>query len=334
MNIELYNRFLKSTFNIVVSEQMEIDTVIYVKTGELIRRKDGRKFEIRNYIPRLVKDDNYTESFGYQWNKFRNLQHDSLNGKTLTEKRLISNTGWNKEKLAGMVVLECGCGPGRFTEQFYYMDAIIIAIDMSGAIDVNLSNLGLHPNILYIQDDITNLYYMKKKADYVFCYGVLQHTPDPHRTLHRLGQYAKPGGRLSVDVYRKMIQPNPFYGPKYFWRPITKNMNQEKLLKILQWYIPKYIGFDTKLRKYTVCGISIGKYILGIIPIPCWNYPKMGYSDKERVQHAIMDTFDALSPKYDRPCSYKELDIWAKKENYKEYKVAYGSNGLVLNAIR
>lgn len=60
----------------------------------------------------------------------------------------------------------------------------------------------------------------------------------------------------------------------------------------------------------------------------------MGYSDEERVQHAIMDTFDALSPKYDRPCSYKELDIWAKKENYKEYKVAYGSNGLVLNAIR
>jgi hypothetical protein len=32
-------------------------------------------------------------------------------------------------------------------------------------------------------------------------------------------------GRLSIDVYEKVKKPSPFYGPKYFWRPITKRMN-------------------------------------------------------------------------------------------------------------
>jgi 2-polyprenyl-3-methyl-5-hydroxy-6-metoxy-1,4-benzoquinol methylase len=70
---------------------------------------------------------------------------------------------------------------------------VSVPVDMSTAIDVNRENLGLHPNVLYIQDDITKLYYMNNKADYVFCYGVLQHTPNPRKTLHRLHQYAKPG---------------------------------------------------------------------------------------------------------------------------------------------
>ena len=334
MNIELFNRFLKSNFKLEVDKCVEIEQTTYIESGKLIRRRDGKIFGIKNFIPRFVEDNSYADSFGYQWNRFRALQHDSKNGKKYTEKRLIQNSRWSTKQIADKVVLECGCGPGRFTEILYKLGGIIIAVDMSNAIDVNLENLGLHANVLYIQDDITKLYYMKLKADYVFCYGVLQHTPNPRKTLHRLGQYANDGGKLSVDVYAKMDKPNPFYGPKYFWRPVTKRMNKEKLLEILQWYIPKYIKFDTKIRTKSIGNVPIGEYILGIIPVPCWNYIKMGYSDTERVQHAIMDTFDALSPEYDRPCSYKELYTWAKEENYSNFKVTYGSNGLVLNAVK
>ncbi len=331
MNIGLYNRFLKPVFDLKIHNQDNIENEIYIRNGELIRRKDGKVFKIKNYIPRFVEEDNYTDSFGFQWNKFRSLQHDSRNSKKISERRLKLNTGWSDKKLSNNVVLECGCGSGRYTEVLRQMvgGGMVIAIDMSSAIDVNLENLGLHPNILYIQDDITNLYFMKGKADYVFCYGVLQHTPNPHRTLHRLGMYLKDGGELSIDVYAKMFKPNPFYGPKYFWRPITKHMDKERLLKVLEWYIPKYIKFDTKLR-----GKILGEYILGMIPIPCWNYIGMGYSESERVQHAIMDTFDALSPQYDRPCSFNELTAWAKQENYRKFRVFYGHNGLVLNAVK
>lgn len=334
MNLNLYNRILKGRFDLSIGKTTQIESEVYVQEGVLVDRKTGKKVLIKNYIPRFVEDDNYTNSFGYQWDKFRNLQHDSVNRKHLSAERVFQNTKWKKEDLKNKIVLECGTGPGRFTEILQKTDGIIIAVDMSGAIDVNLDNIGLHSNLLYIQDDITNLYYMRGKADYIFCYGVLQHTPNPPKTLHRLVQYAKWDGKISIDVYKKYEVPSPFYGPKYFWRPITKKVKPESLLKILKWYIPKYIGFDTFLRKLSLYGKPIGYYILGIIPIPCWNYIDMGYSKAERIQHAIMDTFDALSPMYDYPCSMEELRKLAERENFKKFMVFYGSNGLVLNAVR
>lgn len=86
--------------------------------GGLIRRKDGKKITIENYIPRFVKEDGYAESFDYQWNRFRTLQHDSKNGNNLAEERLLKDTEWDKNQLAESVIIECGCGPGRFTEIF------------------------------------------------------------------------------------------------------------------------------------------------------------------------------------------------------------------------
>lgn len=47
-----------------------------------------------------------------------------------------------------------------------------------------------------------------------------------------------------------------------------------------------------------------------------------------------MDTFDALSPQYDRPCSFKEFKAWADLEEYTIYSVKGARNGLVLNATR
>lgn len=334
MNLNLYELFFSKWFDIHIEETVEVDEKKYVKNGYLENKSTGKRIVIRDYIPRFVEDNNYTNSFGYQWNKFRNLQHDSVNGKRLTANRVRENTKWKSSEIEGKVVLECGSGPGRFTEYFYKQNCIIIAVDMSGAIDVNRENLGLHPNVIYIQDDITKLWYLKNAADFIFCYGVLQHTPNPRKTLHCLTQYMKEDSKISVDVYEKVDYPSPFYGPKYFWRPITKEMNEEKLLKIIKWYMPKYIKFDTFIRKINIAGCPIGGYILGCIPIPCWNYLNCGYSDKERLEHAIMDTFDALSPAYDRPCSISEFRSWAEKERFRKFKVFHGANGLVLNAMK
>lgn len=333
MNINLYHAILEARFQLHDSEIVLHDGQEYVKRGFLVDRKSGKMIPVSDYIIRFVEDHNYTDSFGYQWSTFRNLQHDSRNGKHLSRRRMLENTKWKESDLKGKLVLELGCGNGRFTEIFKDIGAITIAVDMSGAIDVNRDNLGLHPNVLYIQDDITKLYYMKGRADYVFCYGVLQHTPNPRLTLHRIHQYAVQKGHISIDVYEKVSKPSPFYGPKYFWRPITKRMAHKKLLHILKWYIPHYIKFDTFVRRLVIGNCPIGEYILGIIPIPCWNYLDCGYTDEERVQHAIMDTFDALSPMYDRPCSEAEFNQWGKMEEFAEFEVFHGSNGLVMNAL-
>ena len=51
--------------------------------GKTLERKensyvdeDGNTFPIVNGVPRLVNDSNYTDSFGFQWNKFQKTQID------------------------------------------------------------------------------------------------------------------------------------------------------------------------------------------------------------------------------------------------------------------
>lgn len=326
MYIEMYNRFLKEDFDLIFDERGGN----FIRSGQLVDRNTDVKIPIQNYIPRFCSDD-YCRSFGIQWNRFRNVQLDSNSGFKHSYYRLVNNTKWNLEDLSGKSVLECGSGPGRFTELFLSAGADVVAVDMSIAIDANLENNGNSKNLVLLQSDITEMPFFYGKFDYVFCYGVLQHTPDPEETFNKLIQYLRPGGKLSIDIYRKMFIPTPWSTPKYFLRPITKRMRKDRLLRIIEWYIPRYIDFDTIIRSIP----KVGSILAGLIPIPCWNYINMGYSKDERIKHAVMDTFDALSPAYDIPKTIKEVRNWfSKHPDLGEVRVFYGSNGIVGNATK
>ena len=71
-------------------------------TGKKLNKKDDQyisengaeKFPIINSIPRFCKIKNYTESFGYQWNKFDKTQLDSTNLIKFSEERFYKSTNW------------------------------------------------------------------------------------------------------------------------------------------------------------------------------------------------------------------------------------------------
>ncbi len=325
MHVDMYEKFLEGKFDLVVDRQ-DGD---FVESGELIDLDSGVSTPVRNCIPRFC-DEGYCESFGLQWHQFKSLQIDSRTGRHESYDRLIRNTRWDLGSMAGKTVLECGCGPGRFTEHFLSSGAFVVAVDMSKAVDVNLENNAERKrNLLLMQQDISRMSFFYERFDYVFCYGVLQHTPRPRETFYDLTKYVRKGGRISVDIYRKVVIPTGWTNPKYFWRPITKKMSKEKLLRILAWYIPKYIDFDSVIRRIP----KLGVYLTGLIPIPCWNYVDRGYSRKERIQHAIMDTFDALSPRHDHPARIREVKRWMTDHpELTDAEVFYGSNGIVANA--
>jgi SAM-dependent methyltransferase len=322
MYLKSYEKFLKDSFQLEIKEKKND----FVKEGNLIKKE--RKIRINCFIPRFC-NESYCENFSLQWEKFKELQLDSRNKKDLSKKRILENTGWNLEALRGKNLLECGCGPGRFTEIFVKAGANVVAIDMSRAVESNLKNIGLKKNLLLLQGDINKIKFLNNKFDYVFCYGVLQHTPSPEKTLNSLVDFLKEEGCISIDSYRRLFIPLGWSTPKYLWRPLTKRMNKEKLLKLIEWYIPRYIDFDTFIRKIP----GIGIILTGLIPIPCWNYLDRGYTREERIKHAIMDTFDALSPAYDSPLTIGEVRRLLKKnKKLADIRVFGGSNGVVGNA--
>lgn len=326
MHERLYDRYLSGQFRLTVFEK----DGEFVRTGYLTCRESGRRVEVTGYIPRFTQDA-YCESFAFQWSRFRDLQHDSISGKDLTLRRFRDNTRWSAKDLEGKSVLECGCGPGRFTEIMAGQGAEVVALDMSRAIDVNLENHGPRENVLLMQADLSDAPFLDSRFDFVFCYGVIQHTPDPAVTFAALARGLAPGGRISADVYRKFGKPSPWSFPKYFWRPITKRLKHGFLLSILAWYIPRYIDFDTWVRSME----KYGELLCGMIPIPCWNYLHSGYTRDERIRHAIMDTFDALSPEYDNPQTLQSVRKWfTSLPGLDDVEVFFGSNGIVANARR
>ncbi len=102
---------------------------------------------------------------------------------------------------AGSRVLEAGCGVGAqtITLAANSPDADITSIDISpesvAAASVRAAG---HTNVTFEQGDIFNLRFDDNAFDHVFVCFVLEHLPEPVRTLQHLQRVLKPGGTLTV----------------------------------------------------------------------------------------------------------------------------------------
>jgi 2-polyprenyl-3-methyl-5-hydroxy-6-metoxy-1,4-benzoquinol methylase len=299
-----------------------------IKDGTLVDASGADCVEIRNFVPRFISDPSYTDSFGEQWNRYRSIQIDSENKLNLSADRFYRWTGWNKEDLAGQRILEAGCGAGRFTQVMLDAGAKVYALDMSSAVDACWRTNGPHANLSLIQADIFRIPHPLEFFDRIFCYGVLQHTPDPKQAFRSLVRFLRPGGRIAVDCYAKSLGANRWKS-KYRWRPITTRLSPQTLFRIIEWYIPKWLPIDTRLAGLP----GIGRWIVSVIP--CWNYTGLlPLRPDEIVSWAVLDTFDALAPKYDQPQSLEEVTRWFEEAGLSNVRVEPGSNGIVGNATK
>lgn len=278
--------------------------------------------------------EDYATNFGLQWNSFPTVQVDSQTGASFSRSRLIESSGWDLEELEGRTVLEIGAGAGRFTEILEGAGATVVAVDLSTAIYANRDQNETQ-NVAFIRSSYESLAFLSGKFDFVLVYGVAQHVPNPRSLYLFAASAVKLGGRLSIDHYKKIFLPSGFYHPKYFWRPIAKKLSPELLLRIVRWYIPKWLPIDTAILK--LLGPRYGDLLKGLIPIPCWNYWGIGGfpQDKKSLETwAILDTFDALGAAYDQPIAERDLVSLASELGLKSFSVLHGGNGLVLNGIR
>jgi uncharacterized protein YbaR (Trm112 family) len=91
-------------------------------------------YRIKKSIPRFVGDDNYTDSFGFQWNLYKKTQIDKFNGLSISKDRFYKETQWEEGSLKNKCVLECGSGAGRFTQILCDAGAVVYSIDYSNAV--------------------------------------------------------------------------------------------------------------------------------------------------------------------------------------------------------
>lgn len=152
-------------------------------------------------IPRFVPAEDYAAAFGLQWNHFRRTQLDSFTGYPISRERLTRLLGGSLDGVRGRLVLEAGCGAGRFTELLLEAGARVVAVDLSTAVEANRQNCGRFPGYVAAQGDLCRLPFAPEQFDLVLCIGVVQHTPDPDETIRVLCRHVRPGGLLVMDHY-------------------------------------------------------------------------------------------------------------------------------------
>lgn len=264
--------------------------------------EDGSVFPYENGVLSLEGGKNYTDSFGFQWSRFKSTQIDEVQGFTDSELRLFVTTGWIPGGLENNSVLEVGCGAGRFTSVLLNKTlAYVYSMDYSESINVARDNNErfLH-RLRLARASIYRIPFPDKSFDKVICLGVLQHTPSVEESLISLIRKVKPGGELVVDFYQLKGWYTKMHC-KYFLRPLTTKIQPEILLKVISKSMPIILRiFDL------LCRLKLG-ILTRFLPIAdIRSYPKER-EPADRLQCAILDTFDAFSPKYDYPTSIERV---------------------------
>ena len=271
-------------------------------------------YPVVNGIPRFVPATNYADNFGLQWNSFRRTQLDSYSGTTITRDRFFRQSGWKPDDLRNKIVLDVGCGAGRFAEVALAAGAKLIALDYSSAVDALRANHGSNPNLQIVQGDIFSLPIKSSSCDYVYCFGVLQHTPDVRKAFNSLRQPLKEGGQLAVDVYPAGFRR--FLKAKAWVRPFTSRLSPATLFAIVRKGVPILLPFSIALGRVPV----LGRWLRHALPVS--NYDRVLPLNPQQVKEwAILDTFDMLAPRYDSPQSASTLRSWFAEAGFRNVEV-------------
>lgn len=303
-----------------LSLRVDVEENGQVVEGALVS-PDGDTYAVVRGIPRFCPVENYAESFGFQWQKYDTVQLDSKSQwGSVSEKRFFGESGWPRD-MKGQRILEAGSGMGRFTEHLAGTGAEICTFDYSAAVDANRRNNGRFGNISFAQADIYNPPYEHGSFDRVVCIGVLQHCPSPKRAFLSLTRFLRPGGHIFVDSYK--LYWGCFVLGKYWMRPVTRNFSPQTLHKFVRFHVGWVYPLTGALQKVIGRRGRSFSWLLGMS-----DYRGVhGGDDATQRQLSMLDTFDMLAPKYDRPATTGMIRRWFDAAGLIDCRIAPGSNG-------
>lgn len=286
-----------------------------IESGTLQCTKCAGRWPITGFIPRFVPTDNYAGNFGVQWNRFSRTQLDSHNGTSISRKRFFETTGWSADAMRGSRVLDVGCGSGRFAEVALSAGARVVAVDYSLAVEACRDNLLHNATLDVIQADVYRLPFPPASFPFVYCLGVLQHTPDPARAFGALCEQVAPGGSFAADVYPRV--PFNYLWPKYWLRPLTRRMQTRRLLSLVERSVPWLLPISNAIGAIPV----VGRKLRYAVPVVNYRGVLPELSREQLEEWAVLDTFDMFSPAYDQPQTAETFREWLVSAGFREPEV-------------
>ena len=188
-----------------------------------------KSFHVKKSIknPLSIKTGNL---FHYLW---KNLNNDQFKQSVdLIKKRLKINK-FSELQFKNKIVLDVGCGSGRFCVLASSLQAKkVYGIDSSKInIDYNKKKFKKFTNIKFLFGDNTNLKIKRNFSDITISQGVIHHTTDMFKSLNELIRVTKKGGKILLLVYGE-------HGMRWSLikklRPISNIIGKKEIIKIMK----------------------------------------------------------------------------------------------------
>lgn len=297
-----------------------------------LRCSDGCTFPVLSGVPRFVPRSTYADGFGLQWQKYARTQLDSYTGQPYSLERLEACLGAPVSSLAGKRVLEIGCGAGRFTEHLIPNAGLLVALDLSDAVEANLSNCQGRGAYLLVQADAAQPPLPEHYFDTVVCLGVLQHTADPVATLRAFRARLRPGGELVVDNYLRKHGLRRFGEYATAAYPLRKLLTRLSPAQALRVTIAITRLCDP-IRRQTSKVPSLDRLVARVLPTACY----YGRYDRLSPEHLYewheVDTHDMLTDAFKYRMTPDELADSLQRAGFRVSDVRLGGNGVEARAI-
>ena len=270
-----------------------------------------------NQLPTEVQ--NTVEGFGFEWQTFNNQIQDTYMTDNVHFLDFIYPI--SEKFFDGKIVLDAGCGMGRFLKlgaEFGSQE--IIGVDLSNSVDTAYHNTHSRPNVHVVQADILALPF-DKRFDYIFSVGVLHHMQEPSAGFSSLAKLLKENGKISVWVYSK--ENNGWV--MHFISPLRKHLTS-RLPKPFLYFLSCALGLFLyacikliyKPANENKFGLKLGSWL------PYNDY--LYYSARLSYASLVSVIFDHLVPQLATYISKEELESWFYEEDLKDVAITSRNN--------
>lgn len=260
---------------------------------------NGHIYQIVGGIPRFVDSELYVGNFGFEWNVHSRTQLDNSTSDE-SERTFRRKTGFTPDDIKGKLVLDVGCGMGRFSDVASRWGATVVGIDLSTAVEAAQRNIGARDNVNLAQANIFELPFRDGTFDFIFSIGVLHHTPNTKAAFDRLPRLLRDKGKIAIWLYSSYDDTQWMFSD--FYRRLTPKLPKRLLHTLSYAAVPLYY-----LYKVPVVGLLIR------LVLPA--------STHARASWRVLDTFDWYSPTYQWKHSYEEVFPWFEQHGLTDIRV-------------
>jgi len=259
---------------------------------------EGKRYPIHNGIPRFVSSEEYTDTFGFQWNRHARIYFDNKDEYRIysTRDQLRQKLGLFQEKVTAKTVLDIGCGTGANGAAISEWGAKeVFCVDLSSAVEAAYANTRHLGNVHVIQANLFNLPFKRETFDVIYSIGVLHHTCGTGKAFLSLVPFLSRSGVIAIWVYADSPDLPQRLSDKI--RSVTTRMNPRILYGLCWLAVPAYYVY-----KIPILGKALFHFLPPISKEPYW-------------EDRVLDTFDWYSPQYQWKHTYPEVHEWFKEAN-------------------